>query len=122
MDYTTQMQNLISMLWGLKRGVYREKYAAYGVCHQLTVVVDAGLITRTLRDFVKWRMQQWPEYTGHPDYPVPGVAKYAMCPEDTYSHTKSGEYFSGEYGGNRIRLVNFLIRELEAELAAYDAG
>lgn len=116
MDYTTQMQNLIAMLWGLKRGVY---VANYGVCSQLAALRGCDHITDTLRRRVKKMMQHWPEYTGLVDYPVPGVAAYGMRPEDTYDDTKSGEYFSGEYGGNRIRLVNWLIIQLEAELAAY---
>lgn len=116
MDYTTQMQNLIAMLWGLKRGVY---VANYGVCSQLKAIYECDLITYGLRLRVKGMMRQWPEYTGLSDYPVPGVAAYHMRPDATYDDTKSGEYFSGEYGGNRIRLVNWLIIQLEAELAAY---
>lgn len=116
MDYTTRMQNLITMLWGLKRGVYP---ARHGVCSQLAAIQKCGLITYELRLRVKRMTRQWPEYTGLADYPVPGVAAYCMCPEYTYDETKSGEYFSGEYGGNRIRLVNWLIIQLEEELAAY---
>lgn len=50
MDYTTQMQSLIAMLWGLKRGVY---VANYGLCSQLAALQACDLITYSLERRVK---------------------------------------------------------------------
>lgn len=108
-----QLKAAIAMLYGLKRSVY---LAPYGICANLVELSAGGVITQGLKWHIKDLMRKWPEYTGQPDYPVPGVGRYAMCPETTYDMLPSGEYFKGAYGGNRIRLVNFLIRALEREL------
>lgn len=108
-----ETQAAIDMLYGLKRGVYR---AEFGICSNLEELQAAGAVSYATRRRIKAMMRRWPEYSGEPNYPVPGIAAYDMCPEITYDDIRLGEYWSGEYGGNRIRLVNFLIRELEQEL------
>ena len=108
-----EIQAAIDMLYGLKRGVYLDQF---GICANLLALEGIGGISHRFRQYLKSMMSRWPEYSGDRDYPVAGTAEYGMDAEHTYDNTGTGEYWSGEYGGNRIRLVNFLIRELEQEL------
>ena len=57
-------------------------------------------------------IRQWPEYSGEYAYPVKGVE--GMSAKATYwEANKSAGMWKGEYGESRMRLLIFLIAELE---------
>lgn len=71
----------------------------------------------SLSDYIK----DWPESTGCSAYPVPAPVGFPC--RGTDAETARGAFYeikpmwSGEYGSSRIRLLNYLIRQLTAELA-----
>lgn len=103
--------DLIPLLWALKRGDAR-LVPVYGICWHLTEYVNDY---KDRQQAKKW-MLEWPEHTGNPLYPVPGPkAKGRLYPADaevTYDFTENK--WAGEYGGNRMRLLNYLIRRAES--------
>lgn len=102
--------DLLPLLWALKRGDAR-LCPEYGLCWHLTEYCadykDRARAKNWLLD--------WPEHTGNPMYPVPGPAgqrSYAADPELAYDFSENK--WAGEYGGNRMRLLNYLIRRAES--------
>lgn len=69
-----------------------------------------------LSDYIK----DWPEFSGCFAYPVPAPAGFPCHGTDAdtarWAFYKIKPMWSGEYGSSRIRLLNYLIRKLTAEL------
>lgn len=92
----------LERLWALKRRVAAGKYPVTGICSAAYLTCAE---TRMMR--------RWPEYSGLSDYPVPGVG--GSCAGAAYSETSC--LWVGAYGGARMRLLNWLIRQEEAKHA-----
>lgn len=95
---------LLQLLWGMKRGELLNPH--FGICHHLN-----DLETRTEKSRAKMWMQQWPEYSGCPTYPVAAPSTYEEA--DLEGAYDDHDKWVGEYGSSRIRLLNYLIRRCE---------
>lgn len=98
----------LERLWALKRQVAAGDYPETGICS----AVD-------LPDTQTRSMRQWPEYSGWPQFPVRGTGEPAAAAYDA-AHLADwrdrGKYlWCGAYGGARMRLLNWLIRQEEAK-------
>jgi hypothetical protein len=100
--------SLLDVLWHLKQHGPGPRYRAFGICYIASNSLNTG------GDYLRMKalFKRWPEYTGSCRYPVPGTD--GRDEEQAYD---DGVLWSGEYGGNRLRLINFCIRELERELS-----
>lgn len=93
--------SLIELLWKMKRGELL--HAGYGICYHLA----EHCADDDERQLARQWMQQWPEYTGHPGYPVPAGG---WDPESAYDDGPGSDtLWVGEYGASRKRLLNYLI-------------
>jgi hypothetical protein len=87
----------------------------------MTVARDQGWLSYRGITELKYWMLHWPEYSGSPGYPVPAPKSIGISPAATAEYwydqhaAPFGQMWSGKYGGTRIRLLNFLIRTLEAQ-------
>ncbi len=76
-----------------------------GICSNLTMLGCRD--TWSLAPTLQTAFAEWPEFSGHPDYPVPLAG---WSPEAAYYNFPSWE---GEYGAARMRLLDFLIGYFE---------
>lgn len=68
-----------------------------GICSNLTIVSQVGSY-----GFVEKYSVGWPEHSGDREYPVPSVNGY-QCLK-----------WRGKYGEARLRLLNYLIEQMES--------
>lgn len=102
--------SLIELLWAMKRGELL--YAEYGICYHLAYHCADSAECLLAKNW----MQDWPECTGNPSYPVP--APCGGDPASTYDDGLESEtQWVGVYGASRKRLLNYLIRRCEAHHA-----
>lgn len=99
---------LLEVLWHMKRGELRHPDA--GICWHLAQADIPGHLRDQVRQLM---MRRWPEFSGCASYPVPcpaggtsGDAYDVACRDSTM--------WVGAYGGARMRLLNWLIRQEEA--------
>lgn len=100
---------LIEVLWAIKRKDPRVFQATSGICTQVWEHSDTGGRLRLNR-----YIRSWPEFKAgyrKQDYPV---AHPVYSNEMAYVSCRK---WKGEYGGNRMRLLNWCIRQEEARLA-----
>ena len=115
---------LLEILKKLKTEVLKGE-KRLNICHYVPV----GYM-ETLRE----KLAEWPEGTGCLSYPVPApsgyehqdtewyntslkleiVTKEMALAEDCFDHCE-GRFWKGEYGESRMRLLDWLIKELENE-------
>lgn len=91
----------LERLWALKRQVAAGAYPVTGICSAACLSYGEARI-----------MRLWPEHSGLLDYPVPSVD--GSSAEDAYCDP---DLWVGAYGGARMRLLNWLIRQEEAKHA-----
>lgn len=100
----------LEILWALKRRVAAGDYPVTGICSE----VD-------LPNRGRAAMYRWPESSGSYQYPVQGVGLSAASAYDAahLPHWQQRQVYlwCGAYGGRRMRLLNWLIRQEEAERA-----
>lgn len=119
------MDNRKYLVSGLKELRANERIKVHqccGICHNMLCYlartsVNPWFERKRLSDYLKQKMQQWPEYSGDPTYPI--HTNKSIHPGDQY--TKYGyreDLWSNRhpYGRARLRLVDWLIEKLELEL------
>jgi hypothetical protein len=105
---TATLQDQLAQLWKAKTRNASHGDLSYGICARCPLAV------RRL-------MFNWPESTGNEGYPVPAPSN--IGPRRTFWGTPEEQAYwtldrwAGEYGGSRIRLLNYMIRRIERELA-----
>ena len=96
----------------LLAALYRVKFAAvkrYGICGEFNRYYH-GKAAEPNKE-LKRLFALWPKFSGCAVYPVPGSgAAYGRA-------VSSKRLWSGEYGRLRKELLNFMIEQLEKELA-----
>lgn len=96
----------------LLAALYRVKFAAvkrHGICGEFNRYYH-GKAAKPGED-LRRLFVLWPKFSGCIVYPVPGSVK-------AFSHAVSSRsMWSGEYGKLRKELLNFMIEQLEKELA-----
>lgn len=89
-----------------------------GICHNVELLVTKGRAIPTPLETMQ-KMQQlfrnWPNYSDDPSFPIPHPKK----PESQYcAYMKLSTWSKrGEYGRSRWALVDWMIEQLEKELA-----
>lgn len=91
----------LERLWELKRRVAAGEHPGTGICSAANLAYTEARI-----------MRLWPEHSGLLEYPVPSVDGGSA--EDAYYEP---DLWVGAYGGARMRLLNWLIRQEEAKHA-----
>lgn len=95
----------------LLAALYRVKFTTFkrrGICEEFSRHYRAdGHCGEDLRRLFKL----WPKFSGHSVYPVPGGYT------DFWRAAGTRRMWSGEYGNLRKELLNFMIEQLEKELA-----
>ncbi|MNJ09295.1 hypothetical protein D3C77_34370 [compost metagenome] len=107
------LKTVLAVLWAVKRG--DRTMPNEGLCSNVTAALPEQVDDWWDRKVGRLHAE-WPECSkddfGGVDwvYPVPGR-------RDAYRWNKQcGTMWTGEYGSARIRLLNYLIRRVEAEL------
>lgn len=60
--------------------------------------------------------REWPEFSGDDSYPVPCPDDIEFCDAvDIFDNTGGKDYYRGEYGAARVRLLYFIIDHLTAK-------
>ena len=57
---------------------------------------------------------KWPNFSGHPDYPVPSADPHQHPMEAFDENSVNGILWIGTYGASRMQLLEWMISELEA--------
>lgn len=127
-DYLTELNgydllNLADDLRAIRDNVKTGDYPLTGICHALSVNTGIEPFFRA-----------WPEFSGSTMYPVPGPEEYreeaaVFCWADEeeegwaddealaeYAYENLDRWF-GEYGDTRLRLLDFMIEQIEEFLA-----
>lgn len=103
-------RHILNALYDIKNGNYSE---TCGICHAMTsYFYDTGI--QFIPDVVYKRLycfyEKWPHYSGSKAYPVP----HPKGEEIGYDLRKNFWSKRSKYGKLRWDLVNFMIKELEA--------
>lgn len=104
------------ILWSIKRDVAAGVYPAFGICIEMGIREGSSGYIGHERMKVREFMRDWPEYSGNPIYPVPSPRAWG-CLGDMYGATTGKGRWTKAYGSSRMRLLNYLIRRVEAEHA-----
>lgn len=91
--------------------LYRVKFAAFktlGICGEFNLRYDG---CGNIREEFRRLFRLWPRCSGDTVYPVPGGH------EAFWFAIRYGSMWSGKYGKLRKELLNFMIEQLEKELA-----
>jgi hypothetical protein len=99
---TAEMKTLLRALKDIRDG----KRHHGGICCNVLI-----LTRRTYDRELSELMRKWPEYSYDPDYPVPHPSGNFEDPQYAYAVLPRWE---GEYGAARLRLLDFMIAELES--------
>ena len=111
-----QLERALRALSTIKKNGPRS--TSYGVCANITVV-DRALNPLFGHQVVKHYAPSWSEYSGEDEYPVRSFSERSAR-DEYWHHDDSEEYWSKdtEYGRARWRLVDHLIKCIEADLLA----
>ena len=90
------------------------RFAGLGICSEVTLGASSPEIRYGCLRLLKDLMEQWPEFSGDRAYPVPHPDK---DPKMAFDLASPKEMWSPEsaYGAARLRLLDWLISQLEAE-------
>lgn len=111
-----RIKPISEILWDIKRRMAASTTGNdQGICALVDIEFAANYLPvmcyyRAMDDFDA-ALKAWPEHTGRRCYPVPSSVAWLSPVEAFYDLHR----WSGEYGGNRMRLLNFLIRYFEAK-------
>ena len=105
MNIPQEREQLAQHLEDLGTGRKRPEFAEHGICSELRYMNYPNF----LRLEVEALMAEWPEYSGHPRFPVKGW--FFETPRDAY--LKRGNLWKGFYGRRRKRLCLFLAKKLK---------
>lgn len=103
---TDTLQEQLTKLWAAKRSNAVQPLR-YGLCTTCDVMFTG----------CEFLMTDWPESTGTTQYPVPAPAGFQRPRVGADAAYWSLPRWTGEYGSSRIRLMNYMIRRIERELA-----
>jgi len=109
-------ERLVYCLRELRRRVEAGTQGNTGICSQLELSRCSGSILeyRELRAALAVAFEAWPENTGVRGFPVPSAD--GSSPAFAYSYfCDNGHRWEGEYGANRIALLEHCILYFEAE-------
>ena len=87
----------------------------YGICHELDYCTES-VPTDDLTCFIEAVSKKWSKFSGSTAFPVP-------CPKGGdpvsafFRSSDKSAMWKGKYGQLRLELLDFLIEELEKELA-----
>lgn len=100
---------VIEKLIKLRSGEVSTLDSGNGICFELALCSDIKNIG--IHDLFK----KWPEFSGDVEFPVPSFTE-GMDAEDAYMKTDNKDMWNccHPYGAARFRLVDFLIKELQA--------
>lgn len=113
------LQLLRSNVAQLQRGIdiempnFRSMEAAFGICDNIADIGEAWpshAISEVEKKWMQDKFQTWPKYSGYRRYPVP---YQGLNPETAYSAYQN--LWVGEYGSNRIHLLDYLLEQLQNE-------
>ena len=90
------------------------RFAGLGICSEVTLGASSPEIRYGCLILLKDLMEQWPEFSGYPSYPVPHPSD---SPDKAFYSASAEDMWSPEsaYGAARLRLLDWLIARLEAE-------
>ena len=103
-------KKLIAHLRGLSDGSIRPKYKGCGLCQELYLLREEGVISSIDRGQVKRLTYKWPEFSGERRFPVSHPTK---TPEEAYTTTRNLWSLWTTYGRARRRMCAWLADELE---------
>lgn len=110
---TETLASQLEKLWDAKR-TNAEIGLHYGICATCDV----------LWANTEFLMSEWPEFSGQGGYPVKAPLSWAgpHCGRRMHQTIHDAAYWglprwTGEYGSSRLRLLNYMIRRIERELA-----
>lgn len=85
-----------------------------GICNAVGLGAQSPELRSEFLILLRGLVEQWPEFSGYPSYPVPHPSEnpdrafYLASPKEMWSP-------EGYYGAARLRLLDWLIAHLEAE-------
>lgn len=104
---------LIEHLRGLGTGEITPLWGgAFGICDELVNLHKRGCISSSEMQHCSRLMQDWPEFSGDPEFPVPS-ADSQLNEEGAFLDSEN--LWSGKYGDNRKQLCLWLADQLEKE-------
>lgn len=85
-----------------------------GICNAVGLGARSPELRSVFLILLRGLVEQWPEFSGYPSYPVPHPSE---SPDRAFDLASPKEMWSPEsaYGAARLRLLDWLIAELEAE-------
>lgn len=91
------------------------RWVSHGICYNLDTLVSDEK-DQDYWDVVKHDLfRKWPEFSGSLTYPVPNKFLWVFTKDPGDSYRDTIDMWVGSYGRARLRLLNFLIKELERE-------
>lgn len=85
----------------------------FGICNNLNMIGEAWptrKLTEAEKQWMEDKFKTWPQYSGYRSYPVEHPFLY---PDTAYNATEN--LWVGEYGSNRIQLLDYLLEQLANE-------
>ena len=85
-----------------------------GICNAVTLGASSPEVSSGCLVLLSDRMEEWPEFSGYPAYPVPHPSE---SPDKAFYLASAEEMWNpgSAYGAARLRLLDWLIAQLEAE-------
>lgn len=117
------MEDMLTALWRIKAD--GPGWVETGICANVLELLAEGGYGGACCDEAGYKLsgyaKLWPESTGCAAFPVPAPAGFPRQGRAIRRLAHAAFYeiktmWSGEYGSSRIRLLNFVIRKLAAEL------
>ncbi len=71
--------------------------------------------SKVIRKWLEKQFNEWPKFSGNVKYPVPHCK---LAPQMAYNHTY--DVYKGEYGNDRMELLDFLIDQAYNEVRHCD--
>ena len=89
-------------------------YPYLGICNAVTCGESSPEVRSGCLDLLSDLMEEWPEFSGDHSYPVPHPSEN---PERAFDLASTEDMWNPEsaYGAARLRLLDWLIDQLEAE-------
>ena len=94
-----------------------------GICGEVLYrFEDCPGIEGPSQDILRTIMQQWPEYSGNDEFPVPAPPCFSPARHSAFHAFYDLDRWTGPYGDTRRRLLAYAIAKLEAELQEQGAA
>jgi hypothetical protein len=89
----------------------------YGICYQVDCHIGRNYDSKTVYDVITHYSESWPDYSGHPSYPIPSLNKTLSA--ENYYDDRDGKW-AGRQGKLRNDLVDHIIAKIQEELEAHN--